>query len=203
MLNGERQIYRVEIFNPEFSKEIHYKSKSVKVPIDDLPVGRYTVLVRLHDKLIAINLIRKEPFYKAKPKDFNFSINTKAKVLTHVEERSNSANSIHNTKENSAKRNSKIIQGYWVVKTSQGHIGTKITRHFATAQDLENLISKIKLEQNTLSGRYNTLNIWEVYNLDAFKEAHSKNRNYIKVTDSPYFNHKPYYSYLAEVEKRP
>ncbi|ARV09321.1 hypothetical protein BTO05_06595 [Winogradskyella sp. PC-19] len=65
---------------------------------------------------------------------------------------------------------------------------------------MDKLISRINLEHRTLSGKYNTLKIWEVYNLDMFKKEHAKNSDYLKVTDSPYFNFDPYYSSEVKVE---
>jgi len=50
VLKGERIIYKVEILNSEFSREFKYNSNFVKVPISDLPIGRYTVSVRLQNK---------------------------------------------------------------------------------------------------------------------------------------------------------
>ncbi|MFD1063073.1 hypothetical protein ACFQ1Q_07425 [Winogradskyella litorisediminis] len=283
ILNGERTIYKVEIINSEYSTELRFKSKDVKVPLNNLPIGRYTVIVRLANKLIAINLLRQEPFKDINVNDVNVNLVSKTRKLSQLKDRNiseiyeddtnslvtkasrnkneqnntrssrksqiaklnksnierrkprsnnenprsnsrriaysnnksstgfNNQNNIDSLKENNKASGRKgvmlnitksgtrrNIEGYWIVKTSQGHIGKKIIRHFATIEDLDNLISRIKLEHNTRSGKHNTLQIWEVYNLDAFKIEQAKDRNYIKVSDSPYFNIKPYFDSTIE-----
>jgi len=58
----ERTIYEVVIFNDDFERVIKVKDSEAKIPIADIPVGRYIVEALLSDKLIVITLLRNESF---------------------------------------------------------------------------------------------------------------------------------------------
>lgn len=58
----ERTVYEVVIFNDDFERVIKVRDTEAKIPISDVPVGRYIVEALLSDKLIVITLIRNEPF---------------------------------------------------------------------------------------------------------------------------------------------
>ncbi|WP_299125121.1 hypothetical protein [uncultured Winogradskyella sp.] len=60
ILKCERTIYRVEIFNKDFEKSLIVKDSKVKIPLKDIPVGRFVVEAVLPDRLIVITLLRNE-----------------------------------------------------------------------------------------------------------------------------------------------
>jgi hypothetical protein len=60
ILECERTIYRVEIFNKDFEKSLIVKDSKVKIPLRDIPVGRFVVEAVLPDRLIVITLLRNE-----------------------------------------------------------------------------------------------------------------------------------------------
>ena len=62
ILEGERTIYRVEIFNQEYGKAISVKNSKIIVALDDIPKGRFVVEATLIDKLILITLLRNESY---------------------------------------------------------------------------------------------------------------------------------------------
>ncbi|WP_179354281.1 hypothetical protein [Winogradskyella vidalii] len=62
ILQCERTIYEVVIYNNDFHHTIKVKDTATKIPIKDIPVGRYIVETLLRDKLIVITLVRNEPF---------------------------------------------------------------------------------------------------------------------------------------------
>lgn len=62
----ERTIYEVVIFNDDFERVIKVRKPEIKIPIADIPVGRYIVEALLSDKLIVITLLRNEPFESLK-----------------------------------------------------------------------------------------------------------------------------------------
>ncbi|WP_400074735.1 hypothetical protein [Winogradskyella sp. R77965] len=60
ILECERTIYRVEIFNRDFEKSLIVKDSKVRIPLRDIPVGRFVVEAALPDRLIVITLLRNE-----------------------------------------------------------------------------------------------------------------------------------------------
>ncbi|EDP72286.1 hypothetical protein FBALC1_14332 [Flavobacteriales bacterium ALC-1] len=60
ILVGERTIYKVEIFNKDFERTIIVKDSKVKIPLKDIPVGRFVVEAVLPDRLVVITLLRNE-----------------------------------------------------------------------------------------------------------------------------------------------
>lgn len=60
ILEGERTIYKVEIFNKDFERTIIVKDSKVKIPLKDIPVGRFVVEAVLPDRLVVITLLRNE-----------------------------------------------------------------------------------------------------------------------------------------------
>lgn len=60
ILEGERTIYKVEIFNRDFERTIVVKDSKVKIPLKDIPVGRFVVEAVLPDRLVVITLLRNE-----------------------------------------------------------------------------------------------------------------------------------------------
>jgi hypothetical protein len=62
ILEGERKIYTVEIFNNTFERKVHVKDKKVTIPLHYVPLSKFLVEATLVDKLIVITLLRNEPF---------------------------------------------------------------------------------------------------------------------------------------------
>ena len=60
ILEGERSIYKVEIFNKDFEHSLIVKDSKIKIPLNNIPVGRFVVEAALPDKLIIITLLRNE-----------------------------------------------------------------------------------------------------------------------------------------------
>lgn len=57
-LEGERTIYKVEIFNKNFEQTISVDGFKVIIPLTDIPLGRFVVQASLPDKLIVLTLLR-------------------------------------------------------------------------------------------------------------------------------------------------
>jgi hypothetical protein len=66
ILEGERRISKVEIFNNDYEQIIDVKDSKVKICLNDVPVGRFVVEATLPDKLIVITLLRNEPLNRKK-----------------------------------------------------------------------------------------------------------------------------------------
>lgn len=60
ILEGERTIYKVQIFNSDFDQTIAVEDSKVKIPLNEIPVGRYVVEATLKNKLIVLTLLRNE-----------------------------------------------------------------------------------------------------------------------------------------------
>lgn len=60
-LEGERTIYKVEIFNQNFEQTIMVDGSKVIIPLTDIPLGRFVVQASLDDKLIVLTLLRDHP----------------------------------------------------------------------------------------------------------------------------------------------
>lgn len=58
----ERTVYEVVVFNDDFERVIKVRDTDAKIPIADIPVGRYIVEALLSDKLIVMTLLRNESF---------------------------------------------------------------------------------------------------------------------------------------------
>jgi len=71
ILKCERTIYKVEIFNRDFEKSYMVRGSEVKIPLREIPVGRFVIEAVLPDRLIVITLLRNEiinaPTSKPKP----------------------------------------------------------------------------------------------------------------------------------------
>ena len=60
ILDGERTIYKVDIFNKDFEQSLIVKDSKVIIPLKDIPVGRFVVEAAMPDRLIVITLLRNE-----------------------------------------------------------------------------------------------------------------------------------------------
>ncbi len=58
ILEGLRSIHKVVIFNDNFTKTFTVEDKNTKIPLVDLPLGRFTTEVELDKKLIVMTLLR-------------------------------------------------------------------------------------------------------------------------------------------------
>jgi len=61
ILEGERTIYKVEIFNNDFEQSHIVKDSKIKIPLNNIPLGRFVVEAALPDRLIVITLLRNKP----------------------------------------------------------------------------------------------------------------------------------------------
>jgi hypothetical protein len=64
ILESNRLIEKVGIFNSAFEKKLYLYKNKVKISLKDVPVGRFVTEVKYDDKLILITLIRHKAFGK-------------------------------------------------------------------------------------------------------------------------------------------
>lgn len=60
ILESERTIYSVEIFNQDYEKKVEVGDKKTKIALNDTPLGRLVVQAKLLDKRILMTLLRHE-----------------------------------------------------------------------------------------------------------------------------------------------
>ncbi|RNC87668.1 MAG: hypothetical protein ED556_00315 [Winogradskyella sp.] len=178
LLSSDKMIYKVDIFNSEYEKSFSGNKYQLKIPLHDIPLGRFVVLAKLDAKLIAISLLRNRPYEEPR----------QALTMSRPSIESNPGkSSIQPVKIK------KAIKGYWIVKIINGRLGSKRIRQMANKAEVEKFISVNEKEQNTRSGQHNKLTVWEVYNVDEFKKEIHSNKDYTKSISSVNFNVIPYY----------
>ena len=127
ILNSERTIDKVDIFNGNLEKTFIINDTSTKISLDEFPNGRYVTQVKVHDKLIIITLLR----HSASDKSL-----AKIEKKDLEEDFSDSNLEIKNSSEGkqlkanlSTKVPIKIVKFYWIVKNiNKGHSSSKQMR---------------------------------------------------------------------------
>ncbi len=206
ILEGQRTIYEVMIYNANFERVIKVKKSDAKVIISDIPVGRYAVEVVLKDKLIVITLLRNEiientiythKIMETAPREvaetnmfgsdnstYNNNLNLSGKKASPFK------NSLKPSEMNSGSNELK----YWVLyKINNGSSSEKLLR-IADQKTVDRLIKKIEIDKTTSTGRLNELTVWQIYdpkNFTTHKRKHKK--NYMNI-ESDSFNIVPYYN---------
>lgn len=197
ILNSERDIIKVDIFNSDFEKTFLVNDRSTKIPLVNFPNGRYVTQVKVHDKLIIITLLRHTP--------------NNNNTITQVEDKeleqdySNSNFEAHNGSESkqlsadlSSKEPVKFVRFYWIVRhINKGHSSSKLMR-IGDKKDVERMIAQHKIDLKSKAGKRNQLVIWEVYNTSEFMRFKRRNPDYANVEDSECFNTIPYYESRSE-----
>ena len=196
ILNSERTIDKVDIFNGNLEKTFIINDTSTKISLDEFPNGRYVTQVKVHDKLIIITLLRHSSSDKSLAK-------IEKKDLE--EEFSDSNLEIKNSSEGkqlkanlSTKDPIKIVKFYWIVKNiNKGHSSSKQMR-IGNKKDVERMIAQHGIDLKSKAGKRNQLTIWEVYDTTAFMRLKRRNPDYATIEESECFNTIPYYDSKGE-----
>lgn len=200
VLNCENRIFKVNIFNSNFSKSFWINSNKIEIPLNNLDVGRYAIEVILKKKHIIITLLRNEPLLKTgteivikeNSKTSIANKNTKTASATESIAIDDLATKKAKTKTTKKRPVTKSGYHYWVEhEINNGQSSRKIMK-MASLREVEHLISKNHLDIKSLKGKSNMLTIWEVYDSSNFvKERH--NSPEFMTTQSEYFNATPFY----------
>lgn len=195
ILRGERTIDKVEIFNNSFQKAYIVNSLDTKIPLDDIPTGRFVTEVKVKDKLIIITLLRHDDLEEEQE-------------ITTVE--TNEQNNIfgQSTYENKSEGKSipeykieetpnkpipKPVKFYWIVKhINKGHSSSKKMR-IGDKEVVDQMIAQHKIDLKSKAGKYNKLTIWEVYDTSEFLRFKSQHPDYATVKEADCFNTDPFY----------
>ncbi|GAB4161311.1 MAG: hypothetical protein Tsb0033_18610 [Winogradskyella sp.] len=197
ILKGERTIDKVEIFNSDFQKAYIVNRLDIKIPLTDIPVGKFITEVKVNNKLIIITLLRHESF------EVNLEKNqgeTKANQTTF--EQSTYQNLAEGktigaieTEKPLINTNTplKPIRFYWIVKgINKGHSSSKKMR-FGDKEVVEQMIAQHEIDLKSKTGKHNSLTIWEVYNTTKFLRFKRQHPDYATLKEADCFNTKPIY----------
>jgi len=189
ILQGERKIEVVDIYNGDFEKNFSVNNQSVKIPIHDIPVGRYATEVKLKNKRIIITLIRHDAFEK----NSNQILQEKRIETASSTETTFQDNSIKAFNGKVSKTINDIKKSYWIVyKISNGYGFRKVMR-MGDISVVSQMIEQNKIDLKTKSGKHNKLTVWEVYDTSKFLRYKRLNPDYANASNTDYFNSIPYY----------
>lgn len=199
ILNGERQIDKVEIFNNDFEDVFEVDSKTAQISLNEIPEGRFVVEVKVEDKLIIITLIRHN----------SIALEPQKTVMTKEEDEASNAFSTNKGKANLSIPKSEStylekqpithVKFYWIVKDiNKGHSSSKIKR-IGDKSVVESMIAQHKIDLQTKAGKNNSLTIWEVYDTTKFLRFKRRNPDYANIDSAECFNVVPFYT--TEIEK--
>lgn len=187
ILRSEKTISQVDIFNEDYMKSININSNEAKIDLNTLPEGRFIVKARLGKKRIVMYLKIHESIKNIKNTDL---ATLKETDIASVEiEAEKLSDSIATRQKNSDKTVS-----YWVVYESNSGSGSYRTMSLERKDEVENLISKNKLELGTKIGKNNKLVVYEVFNTSKFMRKQLRNPKYFSSSNSKVFNPEPYYA---------
>lgn len=195
VLKGERTIDKVEIFNNDFQKAYIVNSLNTKIPLADIPVGRFVTEVKVNDKLIIITLLRHESF-----EDEVKTTETETTKQNNGFGQSNSQNNTEGktfsefeTREKLSKTTIKPVRFYWIEKyINKGHSSSKKMR-IGDKEVVDKMIAQHKIDLKSKAGKRNKLTIWEVYDTSKFMRLKRQNPNFATVKEADCFNTEPFY----------
>lgn len=192
ILEGERIIDKVEIFNNDFQRTFIVDNKKTKIPLADIPVGRFVTEVKVKDKLIIITLLRHKILNDLEA-EYNSEKYTSTNELTLQNHAEGKVLSAANTKEILEKPPIKVVKFYWIVKyINKGHSSSKKMR-IGDKEVVDRMIAQHKIDLKSKAGKRNKLTIWEVYDTSAFLRYKNQNPDFASTTESDCFNVVPFY----------
>ncbi|WP_296382804.1 hypothetical protein [Winogradskyella sp.] len=195
ILEGKRPIDKVEIFNDNFEKKFIVNHHKAKIPLHNIPLGRFVTSVKVDDKLIIITLLRHKTL-KELPKisTSNETEQTNNKAVTVSQnEAQGKAISVISSMGKAVKRPIKHVRFYWIVnKIYKGHSSRKIMK-IGDRESVAKMIKQNEIDLKTKSGKYNELTIWEVYDTSKFMRYKRQNPDYAKAKNAECFNTVPFF----------
>ncbi len=216
ILHSEKVIEKVEIYNSEFEKKFPIFNNNARIPIANIPSGRYVTEVKLPGKLILITLLLEDNI-KPKPYKVISKIKNKSPEETHdlfgnskkkkatrkkVEKliKSPLAKStttkkivLDNKMSQTRKRNYGKVRFYWIVSDiNKGQSSSKLMR-IGEKAEVEKMIEQNRIDRKSKAGKNNKLTIWEVYDTSKFMRFIRLNPNYANAQKADCFNVVPIY----------
>ena len=201
LLKCEKKIIKVEIFNDDYDRAFVVEGSETKIPLTDIPFGKFEVEATLGDKIILMHIVR----YKDIDRLSNSSISDEKEdgIIEKGMMLDENLNAIKSSPKNSIEhilskgRRKKQIRNkkfFWAVYHINNKLGSSKTMKLVDKETADKMIRKNKLELNSVSGKLNELTIWEVYNTTKFMKHQSSNPGFINSSSSDLFNSIPYYA---------
>ncbi|MCA0133294.1 hypothetical protein [Winogradskyella alexanderae] len=194
-LAANRKIHSVTIFNSNFERQFSVNKNAISIPLQEIPVGRYTTEVKLNGKLIIITLLRDQP------------ILTKRSYASSNVNQSESFESSEGLNRAAGKTldkpTNKNIVSYWIVSKIQNGNSSRLIRRAGDINVVKELIEQNKLDTQTRIGKFNELTVWEIYDKSEFMKLKRINPDYASVTHSSSFNVNPYYKTARDLNYNP
>lgn len=211
ILKGLRSIIKVTISNDDFSKTFRPIDKDAKIPLEGIPLGRFTTEVQLDNKLIIITLLRHETIESISrplvslnvqpPSQTELIAQHKANGITNEtsEDGLNQNEGDLNENEGDLNQNEvREVRFYWIVNLiNKGQSSSRIKK-LAELETVKRFIRKHEIDHRTKSGMYNELTIWEVYDTSKFMRYKRINPDYATTKHSDFFNTHPFYQVLGK-----
>ncbi|MDP5082599.1 MAG: hypothetical protein NWP87_08090 [Winogradskyella sp.] len=223
VLEGIRDIIKVVISNDSFHKSFPIVNKKTKIPLVDLPLGRFTTEVKLENKLIILTLLRHKPIDPHPNASISLSnthsIETDLKLPRIIANNSSmnsdvalneneglntheslNANEGLNKAEDLDENKTREVRFYWIVNyINKGQSSQKLMK-IADLETVKRFIRKHEIDHRTKSGIMNELTIWEVYDTSKFMKFKRLNPDYANAKNSDCFNTTPFYQLLSKAE---
>ena len=196
ILRGERIIDKVEIFNNNFQKTYIVNGFDKKIPLEEIPNGRFVTEVKVKDKLIIITLLRHDNVEEENQKSIEIETNEKNSIFGQSNYQSKAHGktaSETKIKESLNKTSTQPVRFYWIVKhINKGHSSSKKMR-IGDKEIVDKMIAQHKIDLKSKTGKHNTLTIWEVYDTSKFLRFKRHNPNYASIKEADCFNTDPFY----------
>ncbi|WP_299103327.1 hypothetical protein [uncultured Winogradskyella sp.] len=179
ILESERKkIKQVDILNEDYLESIIIDSTKGRINLKKLAIGNYVIQARIGRNWIVMYIEKTTGIYT--------SLNIKAELK----------------EKSSEKEVFEEDKMYWVVYESNSQFSSQKTMGLKYVDEIQEMISKVKLELKTEDGKYNKLIVYEVYNKPMFMRRQLRNKKYYKSRKSKFFNTKPLYNLEIEIEDK-
>lgn len=187
IMECEKTIYKVEIFNEDYEKIIIVEDFKSQIPLLDLPAGEFIVEAQLVDKIVVMKIIRYNDIT-------NSTITSSKKEAGKKENLSTNSIEFLLSTGNNKKLNNKNQKFYWTLNQINNGNSSSKTMKLVDQESLDRMILKNKLEQSRAEGKLNELIAWEIYNTSKFMKQQVSDNSYIFSQVSDFFNTAPYYT---------
>lgn len=196
VLDSSSRIFKVEIFNDDYETSYNINQNSTKIPLNELPFGRFIIEAQLGDRLIIMTLVRRQDI-KVATVNKPTSISLKKEALSKIEIKKYHTEAPISTPRDIPEKviiASKDTKTYWVEYLISNGSSSYKTLRFANKNMADKMIAKNKLEMQSTHGKLNDLIIWEIYDTSEFLRFKRLNPDFAETEGADFFNVKPYYS---------
>ncbi|WP_323788383.1 hypothetical protein [Psychroserpens sp.] len=207
------EITKIDIFNDDFSEIMDVYSNKAQIDLNTLPIGHFVIQARVGQKRIIMYLEKNED---AKLASSNQDVEiidknalTSKQASQTISREKNKDAQVGSSSQKDLELNKKVLASqqilkkpdnnknaafYWVVSESNSGFGSSKSMRLEYKDDVDKLISKVKLELKSSVGKNNKLLIYEIYNRSKFMSKQLRNSGYYQSETSEFFNVVPIYT---------